>query len=164
MSGVCEKPSAANIPIEVGGSLTWQKLSPAEFQQLQDYMAYSNKRMSDALEEFEKDGKLSNYNTDGEIDYAGFKLFMDIFLEMEAPEDLCQHLFLSFMRPSQGNDGEGPKTADGSKELGSSPKRHVNANNSSGLNSRSASTHCVPDDQTFFRLQIATLVNSTWSS
>ena len=39
MSGVCEKPSAANIPIEVGGSLTWQKLSPAEFQQLQDYMA-----------------------------------------------------------------------------------------------------------------------------
>ena len=39
MSGVCEKPSAADIPIEVGGSLTWQKLSPAEFQQLQDYMA-----------------------------------------------------------------------------------------------------------------------------
>ena len=40
MSEVCEKPfSAANIPIEVGGSLTWQKLSPAEFQQLQDFMA-----------------------------------------------------------------------------------------------------------------------------
>ena len=32
---------------------------------------------------------------------------MDIFLEMEAPEDLCQHLFLSFVRPSQVNDGEG---------------------------------------------------------
>ena len=26
---------------------------------------------------------------------------------MEAPEDLCQHLFLSFVRPSQVNDGEG---------------------------------------------------------
>ena len=39
MSGVCEKPSAGNQPIEVGGSLTWQKLSPAEFQQLQDFMA-----------------------------------------------------------------------------------------------------------------------------
>ena len=39
-SEVCEKGSpAANIPIEVGGSLTWQKLSPAEFQQLQDFMA-----------------------------------------------------------------------------------------------------------------------------
>ena len=25
----------------------------------------SNKRMGDVLEEFEKDGKLSNYNTDG---------------------------------------------------------------------------------------------------
>ena len=32
---------------------------------------------------------------------------MDIFLEMEAPEDLCQHLFLSFVRPTQVNDGEG---------------------------------------------------------
>ena len=39
MSEVCEKPSCANIPIGVGGSLTWQKLSPAEFQQLQDFMA-----------------------------------------------------------------------------------------------------------------------------
>ena len=29
------------------------------------FIADSNKRMSDALEEFEKDGKLSNYNTDG---------------------------------------------------------------------------------------------------
>ena len=28
-------------------------------------IADSNKRMSDVLEEFEKDGKLSNYNTDG---------------------------------------------------------------------------------------------------
>ena len=29
------------------------------------FITDSNKRMSDALEEFEKDGKLSNYNTDG---------------------------------------------------------------------------------------------------
>ena len=32
---------------------------------------------------------------------------MDIFLEMDAPEDLCQHLFLSFVRPSQVDNGEG---------------------------------------------------------
>ena len=31
---------------------------------------------------------------------------MDIFLEMDAPEDLCQHLFLSFVRPSQVDNGE----------------------------------------------------------
>ena len=29
------------------------------------FITDSNKRMSDALEELEKDGKLSNYNTDG---------------------------------------------------------------------------------------------------
>ena len=32
---------------------------------------------------------------------------MDIFLEMDVPEDLCQHLFLSFVRPSQVDNGEG---------------------------------------------------------
>jgi len=107
-SEVCEKGSpAANIPIEVGGSLTWQKLSPAEFQQLQDFMAYSNKRTKDVVEEFESDAKLNSYSTDGEIDYDGFKIFMDKFLEIDAPQELCQHLFLSFVRiPQEGNDGE----------------------------------------------------------
>ena len=60
MSGVCERPSAANLPIEVlGGSLTWQKLSPAEFQQLQDFMAckYNKNKL------LKKFGLLYNYNS-----------------------------------------------------------------------------------------------------
>ena len=39
MSSGCEKSATANLQVQVGGSLTWQKLSPAEFQQLQDFMA-----------------------------------------------------------------------------------------------------------------------------
>lgn len=82
-------------------NLTWEKLSPAEFQQLQDFAAYSNKSMGDVLPEFKDGGRLRTYNPDGEIDFAGFKIFMDIFLEVATPEDLCKHLFLSFVRVPQ---------------------------------------------------------------
>ena len=42
-----------------------------------------------------------------EIDYAGFKIFMDIFLEVATPEDLCKHLFLSFVRIPQPANFDG---------------------------------------------------------
>ncbi|XP_067004259.1 diacylglycerol kinase 1 [Anabrus simplex] len=33
-----------------------------------------------------------------DIDYEGFRLFMDTYLEIDTPEELCRHLFLSFVK------------------------------------------------------------------
>ncbi|XP_065298184.1 diacylglycerol kinase beta isoform X3 [Dermacentor albipictus] len=79
-------------------AVKWEKLSPAEFQQLQDYVQYSSKKLPDVLEEFKENGALSKYNAEGDIDLEGFQAFMDTYLEMDTPRDLVKHLFLSFVR------------------------------------------------------------------
>ncbi|KAK8386847.1 hypothetical protein O3P69_017939 [Scylla paramamosain] len=79
-------------------ALHWEKLSPAEFQQLQDLTAYSTKKLENVLKEFTGSGPLSKYSLDGDIDYEGFRQFMNIYLEVEMPEELCRHLFLSFVK------------------------------------------------------------------
>lgn len=33
-----------------------------------------------------------------DIDYETFRKFLDTFLEVQTPEELCKHLFLSFVR------------------------------------------------------------------
>ncbi|KAK2718156.1 diacylglycerol kinase 1-like [Artemia franciscana] len=76
----------------------WEKLSPAEFQQLQDLASYSTKKISDVLLEFSGDGVLSKCNPDGDVDYTTFKLVLDTYLDIETPEELCQHVFLSFVK------------------------------------------------------------------
>ncbi|KAL8608061.1 hypothetical protein ACOMHN_023877 [Nucella lapillus] len=77
-----------------------QELSPGEFTQIQEYISYSSKKVKDVLEEFHGNGQLSRYNPDEPIDYACFKLFMEIFMEAEIPQELCQHLF-SFLKKDQ---------------------------------------------------------------
>ncbi|XP_044739831.1 diacylglycerol kinase 1-like [Chrysoperla carnea] len=80
-------------------ALQWDKLSPAEFQQLQDLASYSTKKLQDVLLEFCGPGKTEGQlNPDGDIDYDGFKKFLDTFLEVKTPEDLARHLFLSFVK------------------------------------------------------------------
>ncbi|XP_022240456.1 diacylglycerol kinase 1-like isoform X1 [Limulus polyphemus] len=80
-------------------TLKWEKLSPAEFQQLQDYIQFSSRKLTDVLQdEFKEDGTLSKYNPEGDIDYDGFQLFLDTYLEIETPRDLVKRLFLSFVR------------------------------------------------------------------
>ncbi|GAB6032105.1 hypothetical protein CHUAL_010469 [Chamberlinius hualienensis] len=79
-------------------ALQWDKLSPAEFEYLQDFAQYTTRKVKDMLVEFKEGGVLSKYNPDGDIDYEGFKKFLDSYLEMDTPEDLSTHLFLSFVK------------------------------------------------------------------
>uniref|UniRef100_T1J4I9 Diacylglycerol kinase n=1 Tax=Strigamia maritima TaxID=126957 RepID=T1J4I9_STRMM len=79
----------------------WDKLSPAEFQLLQDYSQYSTKKLSDMLEEFKAGGVLSKFNPDADINLQGFRIFMDTYLEIEVSEELITHLFLSFVKRPQ---------------------------------------------------------------
>ncbi|VEN43925.1 unnamed protein product, partial [Callosobruchus maculatus] len=67
----------------------------------------STKKLQDVLVEFCGAGPPYKHNPDGDIDYEGFHKFIDTFLEVRTPEELCRHLFLSFMKRSEPKNIEG---------------------------------------------------------
>ncbi|XP_021697555.1 diacylglycerol kinase 1 isoform X2 [Aedes aegypti] len=80
----------------------WEKLSPSEFQQLQDLASYSTKKLQNVLQEFcsPTTPSASRFHPDGDVDYEGFRKFLDAFLDCETPEELTRHLFISFLKPA----------------------------------------------------------------
>ncbi|XP_039955549.1 diacylglycerol kinase 1 [Bactrocera tryoni] len=78
----------------------WDKLSPREFQQLQELASYSTRKLQDVLQDFCAPHASPKFNPDGDIDYDGFRCFLDAFLDCETPVDLAKHLFVSFLKPN----------------------------------------------------------------
>ncbi|XP_026316246.1 diacylglycerol kinase 1-like [Hyposmocoma kahamanoa] len=59
------------------------------------YLIYSTKKLQDVLKQF---CEVKKQSPDGDIDFDGFQWFINTFLEVKAPDELCRHLFLSFVR------------------------------------------------------------------
>ncbi|XP_017012531.2 diacylglycerol kinase 1 isoform X1 [Drosophila takahashii] len=80
----------------------WDKLSPREFLQLQELASYSTRKLQDVLREFSSPSAATTPKCipDGDIDFDGFRRFLDAFLDCEAPLDLAKHLFVSFLKPN----------------------------------------------------------------
>ncbi|CAF1665077.1 unnamed protein product, partial [Adineta ricciae] len=77
----------------------WNKLSPDEFQRLQDYISYAPKKVKDVVAILEKDEKWLSHKYDEQLDYTGFRQFLDLLVDnADIPEELCRHLFLSFIK------------------------------------------------------------------
>lgn len=71
-------------------------ISPEDFAQLQKYMEYSTKKVSDVLKLFEED-KMAQYVQGDAIGYEGFQQFLKVYLDVdEVPGPLSLALFQSF--------------------------------------------------------------------
>ncbi|KYN26750.1 Diacylglycerol kinase 1, partial [Trachymyrmex cornetzi] len=82
-----------------------------------NYFSDSTRKLQDVLAEFcgsnTTPSGVPKYHPDGDIDYEGFRKFLNSYLEIDTPEELCRHLFLSFVRKgSRGVDGKAFKCHD----------------------------------------------------
>ncbi|KAL7735910.1 hypothetical protein ACLKA6_002359 [Drosophila palustris] len=88
--------------MNIGIAHKWDKLSPREFLQLQELASYSTRKLQDVLQEFCAPSSSATPKgiPDGDIDFDGFRRFLDAFLDCETPLDLAKHLFVSFLKPN----------------------------------------------------------------
>ncbi|XP_064547880.1 diacylglycerol kinase 1 [Drosophila montana] len=88
--------------MNIGIAHKWDKLSPREFLQLQELASYSTRKLQDVLREFCSPSSTATPKCipDGDIDFDGFRRFLDAFLDCETPLDLAKHLFVSFLKPN----------------------------------------------------------------
>ncbi|XP_015024297.2 diacylglycerol kinase 1 isoform X2 [Drosophila virilis] len=88
--------------MNIGIAHKWDKLSPREFLQLQELASYSTRKLQDVLQEFCAPSSTATPKCipDGDIDFDGFRRFLDAFLDCETPLDLAKHLFVSFLKPN----------------------------------------------------------------
>ncbi|XP_076967096.1 diacylglycerol kinase alpha isoform X1 [Tamandua tetradactyla] len=72
-------------------------MSPSDFAQLQKYMEYSTKKVSDVLKLFYEDSKMATYLQGDAIGYEGFQQFLILYLDVpNVPNKLSLALFQSF--------------------------------------------------------------------
>ncbi|CAF1190774.1 unnamed protein product, partial [Adineta ricciae] len=77
----------------------WNKLSPDEFERLQEYISYAPKKVKDVVAILQQDPSWLAHRYDEQLDYQGFRQFLELLFDnSDIPEDLCRHLFLSFIK------------------------------------------------------------------
>ncbi|XP_025047178.1 diacylglycerol kinase alpha [Alligator sinensis] len=104
------RASARRRPGTMSEGRDWATLSPEEFAQLQQFIDYSGRKVQDVLRELHGDGTVAQHLQGDCIDFEGFRLFLQSYLDTEVlSDDLCRRLFMSF----QTTGGAADPTATG---------------------------------------------------
>ncbi|KAK2488776.1 hypothetical protein MC885_015687, partial [Smutsia gigantea] len=100
----------------------------------------SSKKIKDVLAEFNEGGSLKQYDPHEPISYDVFKLFMRAYLEVDLPQPLSTHLFLTFsQKPRQETPGHAKEGTSISEASG------PDSNTQNVDNAAKADEACAPD-------------------